>query len=171
MIRHITTKSRYKEIKRTGYIKDRYTLTGKSINEVENGFISFEDYKGNDNFVYFIFEQKFSGNYEKFKKRNDKMVAIYIDEEKLKQDKISFYKTNVKDTESFKDNGFFTKLECIFSFIESGVQISEEDLENDIFKSLGDYVFVESPLSVSYIDCVREFDYEGIMKISGSMGI
>ncbi|HJF35837.1 MAG TPA: hypothetical protein K8U79_07400 [Clostridium perfringens] len=99
------------------------------------------------------------------------MVAIYIDENILNQNNIFFYKTKVDETLSFKDNGYFNKLECIYNFVEVGVQISVEDQENDKFKLLGDYVFVKAHLDVSYIHHVEEFNFDDIMNIKESMGL
>lgn len=171
MIRHITTRTKYNQIISDKKINDRFILTGKSRTLTENGYVSFEEYKGNNNFIYIFFEQRFRDAFKKFKEYDDRLIAIYIDENILIKDNIDIYKTKVLSDMSTCDNGYFNKLECIFRFIEPGAKISKKHLDDKKFKSIGDYVYVKAPIDIKYIHHIEEFNYDEIDNIRISMGL
>lgn len=134
MIRHLTSESNYKSIKKDAIIKAR------KKSDRDCGVISFEKLNGNDVLVEIFREEK---NF----KSGEKVVAIIIDDEELVREGFNVYYTDSSSINSRQSSQYTTKYENITRFWG--------DESNKDYVSIGEYVHVEGDIPIKFIKIVE----------------
>lgn len=135
MIRHLTSEDSYNSIIKDGIIKPR-EKEGR-----DKGVVSFETFKGNNNFVeVFKNGKKFSGG---------QLVGIFIDEKKLQNENFKLYVADSSSVYSRQNSKYTTKYENITKF--SGEET------NPSYISIGEYIHVEGEIPIKYIERIERY--------------
>jgi hypothetical protein len=161
IIRHITTKTLFEEIKRTGFICP--AGSGKSV-APEKEYVAFETYKKNKAFYKAIYKGKSSGLYESLQK--NELIGLLIDEKELFKNGFKVVNVTALHPEQYKrvinEETFTTKWENYVTdearglWIEKGID-DGEFLSEEEFNNIGEYVFVQGCIPVNYIKVVEEW--------------
>jgi hypothetical protein len=160
IIRHITTKTLFEKIKKTGYI----CPAGSGVSVApEKDYVAFETYKENKAFYKAIYNGKSSSNYNL--QKND-LVGLWIDKEELVNDGFCVIEATAlyegQHTRVIDGKKFTTKWENYTSVqgreILEKMEINPEDLlSREEFNNIGEYVFVQGCIPVKYIKDVEEW--------------
>ena len=132
MIRHLTSKSAFLSIINDGVIKVRQK-EGR-----DNGVVSFEKLNKNDVFVDIFRDGKIDLG------KDNVVVGILVDEEKLKNENFTVYYTDSRTEDSRKRSKYTTKYENITRYN------NDETSENYI--KIGEYIHVEGEIPIKYIE-------------------
>lgn len=135
MIRHLTSIDIYDRINSDGVMKPRH----KHERDRDEGIISFEKLNGNDIFVDVFREGKGWS-------KDQVVVGILVDEEKLKKDNFEVYLTDSRTLGSRKNSKYTTKYENITRYN------ADEIAENYI--KIGEYIHVKGEIPIKYIEQV-----------------
>ncbi|CEO27951.1 hypothetical protein [Paraclostridium sordellii] len=141
MIRHITSEDNYNQIIECGYL----TFVDKGYNRTrrERNTVSFEVYSNNNNFI------GIASNRPEYKDK--KLVAIYIDENKLIEGGFKVHFTSSITYEERTKNGYTSKYENIIYF--------GANENNRFYQEIGEYVHIEGNIPISYFEKIERFEF------------
>lgn len=140
LLRHLTTKDCWQEIKECGYLKgsDHSTIGTK---EKQDDYISFEEFNPifDENIFVDIYVKLWNAEYPKNKIKKSDVVQLIFDGNQMKENGIIASK-------NFGNEDGYTKEECLILNNDKETLVTRER-----FDQIGNYAFVKGDLSLKYL--------------------